>query len=61
MKEGESGIRVMATIGEAPDSVRGLSRVQYSSSVTGKGYGGWLKAWEDTGRTVEVKPNPERE
>ena len=36
--------RGSASTGEAPDSVRDLTRVQYPSRVNGKGYGGWLKA-----------------
>ena len=32
--------RGMATIGEAPESVRGLTRVQYPSRVDERGYGG---------------------
>ena len=40
--------RGLAPVGEAPDSVRGLTRVQYSSRVDGKEYGRCLKggdAW----------------
>ena len=33
------GNRGSVTIGEAPDSVRGVTRVQYPSRVNGKGYG----------------------
>ena len=47
-------------IAEAPDSMRGLSRVQYLSGVNGKGYEWWLKAWAGTGWIVEVKQTPER-
>ena len=36
--------RGLASIEEAPGSVRGLTRVHYPSRVNGKGYGGWLKA-----------------
>ena len=32
--------RGTATIGEAPESVRGLTRVQYPSRVNERGYGG---------------------
>ena len=32
-------------IGEAPDSVRGLSGVQYPSRVNEKVFGGWWNAW----------------
>ena len=47
--------RGLAPIGEAPDSVRDLTRVQYPPRVNGKRYGGWLKAWAGTKRSVEVK------
>ena len=47
--------RGSVTIGEAPDSVRDLTRVQYPVSVNGKGYEGWPKTWPGTKRTVEVK------
>ena len=47
-------------IGEAPDSVRGLTRVQYPSRVNGKGYGGWLKAWMGMGWIVKAKRTPKR-
>ena len=47
--------RGSATIGEAPESVRGLTMVQYSSRVNGKGYGKWLKAWTGRRRTLDVK------
>ena len=48
-------------IREAPDGVRGLTRIQYPSRVKKKGYGGWLRAWAGTKRTVEVKQTPEEE
>ena len=41
-------------IGEAPESDRGLTRVQYPSRVNEKGSGRWLKVWTGAGRTVEV-------
>ena len=47
-------------IGDVPDSVRGLTRVQYPSRVSVKGYGGWWKACPGTKRTVEVKQTPGR-
>ena len=43
---------------EAPNSVRDLSINQYPPRVDGKYYGGWLKAWTDTKKTVEVEMNP---
>ena len=46
--------RGSAHIGEAPDSVRGLTRVQFPSRVNGEGYGWWLKVWTGTGRIVEM-------
>jgi len=53
--------RGSATTGEAPVSVRGLTRVQYPSRVNGKGYGRWLKAWTGMWRTVDVKRTLEEE
>ena len=50
--------RGLASIGEAPDSVRGLTRLKYPSNINGKGYRGWLKTWAGTKRTVEVKWTP---
>ena len=44
--------RGLATVGETPDSVRGLTRVQYPTRVIGKQYGGGLRACTGTGRTV---------
>ena len=53
---GERENRGSATIGEALDSIKGLTVLQYPSRVNEKGCGGWLKAWTVAGRTVEVKP-----
>ena len=50
--------REPSPIGQAPDSVRSLTRVQYPSRVNEKGYGGWLKAWVGTKMRVEVKQTP---
>ena len=36
--------RGLVPLGEAPDSMRGLTRVQYPSRVNRTGYGRWLKA-----------------
>ena len=52
--------RESTTIGEASETVRGLIRVQYPSRVNGRGYGGWLKAFAGTKRTVEVKWTPQK-
>ena len=52
--------RGAAPIREAPDSVRDLTRVQYPSRVSTKGYQGWLKAWAGRRLIVEVKPIPKR-
>ena len=59
MREKEN--RVFAPNEDAPDSVRGLTRVQYSSRVNGNGCGGCLKAWSGTGRRVKVKRALEEE
>ena len=48
-------------IGEAPDSVRGLTGLQHPSRVNEKGYGGWLNACPVSKRTIEVKLTPEEE
>ena len=53
--------RVSVTLGEAPGSVRGLTRVQYPSSVTKQVCGGWLEALTGTGKTVEVKQTLQEE
>ena len=54
--------RGSAIIGEAPDSVRGLTRLQYPSRVNENGYRGWLKTWTGTGRrTVALKQTPKVE
>ena len=60
MGEGKEN-KESATIGEAPESVRGLTRVQYPSRVNGKGYFGWLKAWAGMEWILEVKQTPEKE
>ena len=53
--------RGSAPVGEAPDSVRDLTRVQYPSRVNEKGYGGWLGAWASRGLILEVKWTPGEE
>ena len=47
------GKRWSATVGEAPDSVRGLTSVQYTSRVIGKRGGGRLKVEGMDGQRVE--------
>ena len=47
-------------VGEGPDSVRGLTRVQYPLRMKGEGYAWWLKASAGTNWTVEVKQYPKR-
>ena len=44
-----------APIGEAPDSLRGLTKVQRPSRVNGKAYGDCLKARAGVEKTVEMK------
>ena len=43
---------------KAPDIVRGLTKIQYTSRMNGEGCGGWLKARAGTRRTVELKRTP---
>ena len=47
-------------IGEASDSVRGLTRDQYPSRVNGTQYEGWLKAWSGTGWIVVANKSQKR-
>ena len=47
--------RGLVPIGEALDSVRGLTRGLYPPRVNGKGYKGRLKVWAGTGWIVEPK------
>ena len=47
--------RGSAPIGEAPDSVKGLTGVKHPSRLNGNGYRWWLKAWASTKRRVELE------
>ena len=53
--------RGLVPIGEAPDSVRYLSRVPHPSVVNRQGCRGELKARPGTKRTLEVKRTSEEE
>ena len=55
------GKRESVTTEGAPDSVRGLTRIQYPSRVNGKGCKWWLKVWAGTKSTVETKHIPKQE